>query len=297
MNRLIRAALLGATAVLCTPASADENLFGYIKGAEPLPKGARELYAVATRRSDKGQGHYEAWDLATELEFGATDRLAVSAELKAMAIDTSGLIINGYLPKDEQYGPRPSGAEAALKYNFLSPAKDDFGLSLYSAFSYSWLDPHSGQDKDTLSVEQRLLLQKYFLDGQLILAGNLGLETTHANRAGIDNLPEGFEWPTGPEMEIELLGGTGLSYRFAPGWFAGVEAYYEEERETEVGLERWSVQAGPNLHYGSARWWTTLSWMPQIRGGGEQYDGQDEQDLHLIEKTKQELRLKLGYNF
>jgi hypothetical protein len=34
-----------------------------------------------------------------------------------------------------------------------------------------------------------------------------------------------------------------------------------------------------------------------LRGGGEKYDGQPDQNLHLIEKTKYETRLKFGINF
>jgi hypothetical protein len=35
----------------------------------------------------------------------------------------------------------------------------------------------------------------------------------------------------------------------------------------------------------------------QLRGGGETYAGQADTSLHLIEKTKNEIRLKIGYNF
>jgi len=83
---------------------------------------------------------------------------------------------------------------------------------------------------------------------------------------------------------------------------------YDTEFETAVGRERWSLQAGPTLHYGARQWWATLTWFPQLRGGGFEkiepssfngtpYAGQDDPDLHLIEKTKQEVRLKIGYNF
>ena len=51
------------------------------------------------------------------------------------------------------------------------------------------------------------------------------------------------------------------------------------------------------VHYGGKDWWGTLSWLPQIRGGGEKYPGQTNANLHLIEKTKQEIRLKIGFNF
>ena len=106
-----------------------------------------------------------------------------------------------------------------------------------------------------------------------------------------------MEWGTDPEMEISTKIGTGLSYRFAPGWYAGAEVLREAEYETDVGLERWSVFAGPTLHYGGKQWWATLTYFKQLRGGGEKYAGQSDEHLHLIEKTKNEVRLKLGYNF
>jgi len=294
----VRVALPAMLACLgfATGASADENLFGYVRGAEPLPRGALELYQITTHREDKGTGHYSAWDSSTELEYGFTNKLAGAVALKAMAIDVSGLMIDAYVPKDEKYGLKFSGGEAELKYNFLSPAKDGLGLAYYFSFSYTTLDPHSGQPKYTASFEQKLLAQKYFLDGQLILAGNLGLESTRAKRSAIAGLPADFEWPTEPEMEIAFNAGLGLSYRFAPNWFIGAEVFYEQENETEVGLERWSLQAGPNLHYGSQKWWATLTYLPQIEGGPS-YPGQPDDGLHLIEKTKYETRLKFGVNF
>lgn len=286
-----------ASGLATTTANADENLFGYVKGAETLPEGSWELYQFVTNRSDKGAGHYDAYNGKTEIEYGVSDRYSVSAAIKTQSIDTSGLIIDGYLPKDEDYGVRFSGIEAGMKYNFLSPAKDDFGLAGYFSVSYDQLDPHSGQDKDTISAEYELLMQKYFMEGQLIWVGNLGMEATYAVRDQIDGLPEEFEWPTDPEMEIELKAGTGISYRFAPNWYIGMEGLFETEFETEVGQERWSFFAGPSLHYGSQKWWATLTWFPQIQGGGEQYEGQQDTDLHLIEKTEQEVRLKVGFNF
>ena len=99
---------------------------------------------------------------------------------------------------------------------FLSPAKDPIGLALYTSFSYDWLDPHSGQDKDSLTLENMLVAQKYFLEGQLVTMFNVGIETTFADRHNIDVLPPGFAWPTKPEMEIELITDAGISYRFVP---------------------------------------------------------------------------------
>lgn len=289
-------ALTAASSLLATSAFADENLFGYVKGAEVLPAGTLEFYQVVTQREGKGTGHYNAFNTATELEYGVTDRFTISGELKGQAINTSGLVIDGYMPSDNSYGLKFAGLEAKGKYNFLSPALDDFGLSMSFDVDYTVLDKHSGQDKDSLSLGLEVELQKYFMEGQLIWAANFGTEGTRATRKAIDNLPEDFEWPTEMEVEIEFWAGTGLSYRFAPNWFFGVETMWETEYETEVAMERSSVFAGPSLHYGGSKYWWTLTWFDQINGGGETYEGQPS-GLHLIEKTEQELRLKLGVNF
>jgi hypothetical protein len=292
-NRLIPLAVAG---LFSLQAQADENLFGYIKGSEVLPQGAMEFYQVVTQRADKGLGDYTAYNTETELEYGVSDRFTIKGELKGQSIDTSGLLIDGYMPGDKKYGLRFQGAEVSGKYNFLSPALDNFGLSMTAGLDYLVLDPHSGRDKDTISIDLELQLQKYFLEGQLIWAANFGTEGTRATRKPIANLPDDFEWPTGMEVEIEFWAGTGLSYRFIPNWFIGLETLYETEYETEVAMERNSLFVGPSLHYGGKDYWFTFTYFDQVRGGGETYEGQPN-DLHLIEKTEQEIRLKVGFNF
>ncbi len=310
--KLIAPAALAAALLAQMPASADENLLGYVSGAETLPQGASEAYFFVTRRWDKGRGEYTAHDYTLEYEHGLSNRLTGAIELKGQSIDTGGLVIDGYMPGPERYGFKPSGVEAKLKYNFLSPAKDDLGLSASFSLQQSWLDPHSGRDKDTTKFELGLQLQKLFLDDQLSVMLNTGLEGTYAKRAPLDAATQAsadaeiqtltgdpgasFEWPTEPEMEIEFKLGAGASYRFAPNWSVGAETLYETEFETEVGQERWSLFAGPSIHYGAKRWWATLTWFEQLAGGREKYIGQTG-DLHLIEKTRHELRFKLGYNF
>lgn len=305
-------AVLAAT-LIALPAEADENLLGYVAGAETLPQGASDAYLTTTRRWDKGRGDYTAHDYSAEYEYGLTHRLTGGIELKGRSIDASGLVIDGYMPGAENYGIKASGVEAKLKYNFLSPAKDEFGLSTTFSLQQSWLDPHSGKDKDVTKFELGLQLQKLVLEDQLSLMLNAGLGGTYAKRAPLDAATQAsadaamqaltgdpsanFEWPTEPEMEIEFKLGGGAAYRFAPNWYVGAEALYETEFETEVGQERWSVFAGPSIHYGGQKWWATLTWFEQLAGGKEQYINQADDDLHLIEKTRNELRLKLGYNF
>lgn len=288
---------VAAVLALSAPAFADENLLGYVRGAETLPKGTGEFYQWFTQRSDKGAGHYRALDTKTEVEYGVTDRFQVSAELNGLAVNTSGLLIDGYLPAAKDSGLQARSVELGMKYNFLSPAKDDFGLSGIAALEFGRLDVHSGQKKREIEVSLELQAQKYFMEGQLIWIGNVGVRSAREKRSAIANLPDGFDWPTTPEMELTTKFGTGLSYRFAPGWYVGGEVLRESEYETEVGLERWSTFGGPSLHYAGKQWWATVTAFRQIRGGGEKYEGQIDQNLHLIEKTKNEFRIKLGYNF
>jgi hypothetical protein len=297
MKRKLQLTTLTVSVLLASSVFADEGLLGKVKGSEVMPQGAWEFEQNITLRKDKGYGHYQAWNTKSEIEYGVSNRLTAGFAVKGQAIDVSGLLVDAYIPGDEKYGLRASGIEADLKYNFLSPALDDFGLSGYLALDHNWLDPHSGQDKDSTSVEMQMLMQKYYLDGQLIWAGNVGTEFTYADREPIANLPAGYEWPTDPEMEIELMFGTGLSYRFANNWFIGAEVLFETEFETEVGQERYSWFAGPSLHYGGDGFWATFTWLPQIYGGGEQFAQQDDTDLHLIEKTKDEFVFKFGLDF
>lgn len=296
-----RKALLGTAVFLATAAGAqaDEALFGYLKGAETMPKGSNDVVQHLTRRWDKGAGEYTAYDSKTEFEHGFTDRFSGAIYVLGQAVDTKGLQIDGYIPADKDAGMKLSGVEISGKYNFLSPVKDGYGLAAYVSGMYAQLDPHSGQKKDRYSLETWLLGQKNFLDDQLVWVTNLGMEATYAVRLPIDGMTLTEEqWPTTPEMEIGLLAGTGLSYRIAPNWFVGAEALYDSEYETQVGRERWSVQAGPNVHYGAKNWWFTATWLPQMVGGGfETYPGQTDANLQLIEKTKQEFRVKVGFNF
>lgn len=285
-------------AITTSSAHADENLLGYVKGAETLPEGATEIYQVFTSRDDKGEGSYHALDWKTEVEYGITSKFSVSGALMAQMVKLEGLIVDGYLPMNKDSGLQPSAVEASMKYNFLSAVNDWIGFSTYFSVIYGWLDPHSGQRKTQVKTELTFIFQKYFLDDQFVWNTNLGVENTYARRAPLDTLPTpGYEWPTDPEVELEVVVGTGVSYRFMPGWFAGAETQYEAEYETEVGRERYTIFAGPSIHYASQKWWGTFTYFHQMMGGGEKYTNQADDDLHLIEKTKSEMRLKLGWNF
>ena len=291
------AVALSCGLALSQSAYSDEGLFGYVKGAEPLPKGAWDAEQWFTWRGGKEQGSYNALDTKTEIEYGITDRFSTSVEMYGLGINTSGLQLDAYLPPDgKKYPWRPAGVEAAVKYNYLTPALDDFGLAQYTSLGYFWYDVNSGYRKDVYSFETMLIAQKYYMDGQLVVAGNPGIEAASATRMPIQNLPADFEWPLTPEMEIAITASAGITYRIFSNWFVGAELFYQTEHETVVGQERWSLQGGPTIHYASKDWWATLTWLPQLVGGGIPYPGQT-YNLQLIEKTQQEIRFKIGINF
>lgn len=271
------------------PAKADENLFGYIYGAETLPKGKSEIYQWFTQRSSKAEGRYSAQDYKTEFEHGITDRLAGSLYLNFRGHD-----IKDSAPKDEFGNPEyPNlsrglgfdGVQASLKYNILSPVKDAIGVSVYVEPGYSSIFKISGEKQDEYSLELKLILQKNFMDDQLIWATNF---TPEFEKRKFDNSDE---WED--ELAVEVT--SGLSYRFAPSWSAGVEARYHSEYPEYGKREHFGVFLGPNIHYGDKKWWTTVTWLPQVWGRPSDTEGDG--NLHLGEHEKQEFRLKVGYNF
>lgn len=282
------------TSVLLSSLNADESLLGFTKSAEPMPAGAMDLVQHTEVHGDKGAGKYQGIYSKTEFEYGITDKFTIAAYIRGQSVTTKGIVIDGYIPADHAGGFDYSGFEISTRYNFLSPAKDDFGLSQYFSYAHLNKDPHSGQGKQVDTLEIRLLAQKYFLDGELVWLGNIGLEATRAQRKAVET---NAEWSLTPEMEIGLLASTGLTYRFIDNWFLGAELAYEQENETRVGLERYSYFAGPTIHHGRQQWWGSLSYLRELAGGGEKFDAQNDTSLHLIERTKNKFLLKIGYNY
>ncbi len=280
------ATLLGALALLCTTSAvrADENYFGYTYGADTLPKGHSEIYQWITSRTGKADGSYAALDLQTEFEHGFTDRLQGSLYLNAIHHDISG--VSGFTDRNSTGF---NGLQGSLKYNLKSAERGGWGVAVYLEPGYKKFSAKSGDREDIFFLEPKLILQRNYLDDTLIWATNLSAEFEREHDIAAD------EW----ESELELQVSTGLSYRFAPGWFAGVEGLYtsafEKMHLDELG--EYGVFVGPNVHYAAKSWWATLSWLPQIQGGGVNYPGQTDYGVHLIEKTRQEVRLKIGINF
>ena len=267
-------------------ANADENYFGYTYGAETLPAGGSEAYLWWTHRTGKGEGSYRADDIQFEFEHGWTDRFQTSFYLTGRAFDYSGGAV-----EDEETGAAETlhrdldfdGAKVAFKWNLKSAEKDGYGLALYVEPEYSRLHRPDGERFKEVGLETKLILQKNFLEDQLIAAYNLTLEPEWEKEDGA--------W----ERELYVENSAGVSYRVAPNWFLGLETRVDMAYPDYGTREFWAWYAGPSIHYGGRRYWATLAWMPQIKGGPTEEERSTR--LHLEERERNEVRLKLGVNF
>ena len=274
---------------LATPAYADEQYFGYVYSSDVLGKGATEMEFWATDRRGKAEGHFDAQDYRIELEHGFTNRLTVAGYANLASHHIRGLEPD-FENTDRDLAFR--GLSAEFKYNVMSPYKDGLGLTLYA--EPAWSRIHAGGEKGTeLELELKAIVQKNFLDDRLIWASNFTFEPEWEKEKEVDPITgrTEAEW----EKELKLEVSTGLSYRIAPGWYAGVEGRYASVYPHWTdGLHRetYAVFAGPSIHYAAKRWWFTATYLPQLFGkpgpGGSRA---------LDEYEKRELRLKIGYNF
>ncbi len=282
--KFIPLAVLGATLFLswatAPAARADEQFFGFARGAETLPKGQTELYQFSTLRTGKNEGTYYASDYETEIEYGFTDKFQASVSLVNHYFYNRG--VDG-LPNKNNY--RFGGGEASGKYRILSPFKDWLGLALRLEGGYLINDEVGGLKQHERYLKPEIDFQKDFLDDTLITVFSLGAEWAWGKQPA-------EEYPR--EFSFESAGG--VSYRFAPNWYAGVETHFRAEYPLfDLSFFEHSVlYAGPSLHYAQKRWWATLTWNYQVYGKGvdEPNTGQT-----FAEEQKNLWRLKVGFNF
>lgn len=286
MSHRSLAALAGALLLLPALARADENYFGYSYGAETLPAGASEAYLWLTQRTGKGEGHYRATDVQLEYEHGFTDHFQMSVYLTGRAYRYGDGAIEDEetgLPLELDRGLDFDGAKVSAKWNLRSPERDGYGLALYLEPEYSTLHRPDGERFREVGLESKLILQKNFRDGQVVTVYNLTVEPEWEREDG--------EW----EEELYVENSAGISYRFASNWFAGIETRVDMAYPEYGAREFWAWYAGPTLHYGGEKYWGTLTWMPQLKGGPTERERSDR--LHLEERERSEVRLKLGVNF
>ena len=280
----IRIVFFAAFSLFVAAVRADEQLFGFVRGAETLPAQRSELYQFLTLHEGKSEGTYLGSDFETEYEYGFTDRLQASVSVEQNYFYNRG--VNGDRDAlDNKNDYRFGGVEASAKYRVLSPFKDPLGVALRVEGGYLLHDEVDGLKQDDRYIKPELDAQKDFLDDRLICAVDLGAEWAWGKKPA-------EQYP----RELSLEGAAGVTYRFAPNWFAGAEIHsrWEYPLFDFDNFEHRVFYAGPAIHYSQRRWWATLTWNYQVygKGVGEPRDGQT-----FAEETRQLVRLKIGFNF
>jgi hypothetical protein len=250
------------------PATADEPIFNYLYTTDLLPKGRWEFEHWSTLGTGGARGDYNLLQNREEIEYGVTNDFQLALYLNTNYVNAARNNADGttggpFVPDNANPNgrfERLSFDSASIEaiYRLLSPYVDPIGLALY-------VEPSYGPDRREL--ETKLLVHKTFLDDRLIWAANITLawEWSHstgnpnADPATVDFLPR---WKR--DLELELA--TGLVYRFAPGWFGGLE--FRNHRgfsaHTFNKPEFSTYFLGPTVHYATRGWWATFSVQPQL---------------------------------
>lgn len=326
MNNTFKAVATGAVLALTTAnATAGENLWVYAKGTDTRPQGSFEFKIADTIRLNKNAGeHYTFHDIHPEIEYGITDKLTVAAEVVIFSHDYD-VGEDGPGPMNEAgdgtgkfSDTQFAGYELSMKYNVLSPYKDVVGLSVGA--SYERRDKYrlDGSDIDQDSIVGFVFLQKGFLDNTLQTV--LNVKTEFENR----NSPDGDV--TEEELSLEVM--AGISYRFAPQWFIGLEYrhqsdYLNPKVRSEAGNEGFDAEGytdgldrsnfsisdfqigsqhqhgnyfGPTIHFAEQKWWATAGVLYQFAGGGSEHADVRE-DRNWDEHERFHVGLSYGYEF
>lgn len=233
------------------PVHADESPFASIYTTELMPQGAAEAEQWLTWATGKPDENFDNIEGRTEVEYGVSNRFLLSLYTHYRWIK---IVPHGpSAPDSPENSVRFTGFSAEAIYQVLDPYTDPLGLALY-------LEPSAGAGER--AVEAKLLLQKDYLDDRLIFALNVNLEYvwSHDVAAGT--------WE--PETGLEFYAGT--SYRFAPGWFGGVEFLNENGYSGHIfdgaHAETNAFYFGPALHYAAPKWWATFAVYEQLPWAG-----------------------------
>jgi hypothetical protein len=269
MPLLVACAATGLS--MATPAHADERFFTYLQDADVLPRGASEFEQWLTF----GKGHPEGdrdydlyrWDFREEIEHGFTDRLSAALYLNFRQ-ETTLARVQG-LPDSSEFSFK--GVSGELKYRLLNPNTDPVGVALYFEPTFSGA---------ATELEYKLIFSKNLGD-KWVLAANINIEQEWEREEGL----------TKKESVLEYL--LGAAYRVTPNWSVGLEARQHTVCEGLSFNERLGTAwfLGPNIHYGSGKWWATFTALPQIAGHPA------DAGLNLTEHQRFEARLITGINF
>ena len=142
---------------------ADEQLFGFVRGAETLPAQRSEIYQFVILHEGKSEGTYVSTDFETEYEYGFTDRFQASLSLEQHYFYNEG--VDGERDAlDDKNSYRFGGVEGSAKYRILSPFKDPLGLAVRLEAGYLINDEVDGLRQHDRYLKPEIDLQRDFLD-------------------------------------------------------------------------------------------------------------------------------------
>jgi hypothetical protein len=266
--------LAAASAAMQPLARADEPLFGFVYTTDLLPKGEKELEQWLTWRHGKSRGKFDVWEERTEFSYGVTDQFQLSgyanfAQSRAYHDGVDGATVPPEAFAERRVDPNERwkaskfvGLSLEGIYRLLSPYKDPIGLALY-------MEPTVG--KGLRELESKVIVQKNFLDDQLVFAANLTVaQEKRRLPADPDADPGTVEATKHWDRETDVNLGIGVSYRFAPNWSAGLEFLNEREFSSFKIRDQYRTNSayyfGPNLHYGGKDFFFTATFLEQLRG-------------------------------
>ena len=275
--------LVPALAAASLVVQAHEEPFGYVRGAQAEPKGEWEITQWTTARIGKETGRYLGMDFRTELEYGVTDRLQA-----AVYLNSNYHFLRDATGSSETFDDRNrfgvSGASLELKYQLVSPESAPIGVSLYFEPGYGTIGGVSGERKQEIELESRLILQKNFFKGRLITAFNLVVEPEWERQGG--------RW----QSELWIEGSLGASWALNDHWRIGAEGRVRSVfgHANLNDAEAVMFHLGPTLFYARDRWYASLTVLPQVSGWP---DTRGKGGLHLDEAERTEIRFRLGFEF
>ncbi len=250
-------AAAGFLALWTAPARAIEDPFSHAVPAQTLPQGRLEFDRNTAGRFDNGFSRYDAVDFSNALTYGLTGDFQIglsvdSGYLHAVS-DADGLGGSANFPRNIWYF---QGVGASFTYRPLDPNKGGWGLAFSIAPGWKRADPFNGRNYGGgYGVEYRTLVQRNFLQNRLILLYNLVLDAASVRYS--ESTPAKKY-----EGTFDLENDLGMTYRFARLWAAGVELRNENAEPGKDGQS--FIWAGPALHFGNERFWSTLGFMEQV---------------------------------
>ena len=276
------------TSVLAVSLRADERRFTYTYEPETPAAGSLGLENWVTlgtqRNATVGQNHYQQWDLRQELEYGVSDRYAVSLYLneRATSFQHPGTGAN-----ESSFDWK--GVSLENRFNLLNPAREgggrgggaggeggggrrEVGLTLYLEGTYSG---------EAAELEEKVILGQWYGEWKWAF-----------------NLIHGTEWANNlRDTEGELGASFGLARDLGRHWSVGLEFLNETLVPDYKEFESTALFLGPVVSYRRDKWWAALTVLPQIYGWNSNGATDGNSHLELVDHEKVNVRLLFGLEF